>query len=93
MFKQDGPRLPHELIAHIAQLLKDDIDISGFSYVLGTLARLNRVSKAVHAITLPYLYHRTVYSSRSSFLRSGRPKSIPGGWKYTKSVHILRRPK
>jgi hypothetical protein len=82
---QNGPRLPYEVIALIAQQLRDQIEVGGFSFALPSLAALNRVSKAVHAITLSDLYHRVVYDS-SSFAESVHPKSIPRGWKHVKYV-------
>jgi hypothetical protein len=70
--------------------LQDDIDVNGFDYLnLRTLAALNRVSHAVHEISLPYLYHRTIYDSCSTFAKSVLPKKTPKGWKYVKYVIVI----
>ncbi|KAJ9096356.1 hypothetical protein QFC21_005177 [Naganishia friedmannii] len=50
-----GPRLPYELIANVARHLQDQISVKGFYFALRTLAKLNRMSQAVHEVTLPHL--------------------------------------
>lgn len=83
---QYGSRLPYELIGLIAQYLQDQIVVEGFRSLLHTLANLNRVSRAVHEVTLPYLYHRTAYIRNRPFMASVHAYTIPRGWKYTKYV-------
>jgi hypothetical protein len=84
--QQDGSRLPYELIGLIAQYLQDEIVLEGFHSLLHTLANLNRVSRAVHEVTLPYLYHRTAYIRNRPFMASVHAHTIPRGWKYVKYV-------
>jgi hypothetical protein len=88
IYTQHIPRLPYELIGHIAQLLQDEIDVKGYrtGFELQSLARLNRVSKDVHEITLPNLYRRTLYGSEHSITERIRPSVIPKGWQYVKWV-------
>jgi hypothetical protein len=84
---QNGPRLPYELIANIAEHLQDDIAKEGLGYskrTARTLAALNRVSRAVHEVTLPHLYRRVLYTSFTSFAKSVLSKPIPKGWKHVK---------
>jgi hypothetical protein len=88
-FTQEGPRLPYELLGLIAQHLQNEIEVEGFRNLLHTLANLNRVSRAVHEVTLPYLYHRTAYIHNRSFTCSVLTQSVPKGWKYTKYVLII----
>jgi hypothetical protein len=80
--------LPYELIEHVAQLLQDEIDVKGTAFTLQTLAALNRVSKAVHEVTLPHLYRRTLYGSDYSIRERVLPKAMPKGWQYVKSVRL-----
>lgn len=50
-----------------------------------TLARLNRVSKAVHQVTLAALYETTDYFQEEDFTKSVELED-PKGWKWTKWV-------
>jgi hypothetical protein len=68
----------------LAQCLAEE-SLVGDNYRLPrtTLARLNRVSKAVHEVTLPILYETTDYFDEENFDDSVRVENHEG-WAWTK---------
>lgn len=81
---QEGARLPYDVIGLVARHLADMLHAE---ILLGrprsTLAILNRTSKAVHEVTLPFLYERTEYGSAMDFATSVTRK-LSDGWKHTR---------
>jgi hypothetical protein len=60
----DGLRLPYDIIGLIAELLASESD-DGFdnkaNVALDALNCLNRTSKTVHEVTMPFLYEKLLY--------------------------------
>jgi hypothetical protein len=83
---QPRPSLPLDVISLIAEFLTHE-RVNGGARLdedsLRALARMNRVSKVVHEITLPYLYKTTDYTETSEVLRS-LTLGDPRGWSYTR---------
>lgn len=80
-------QLPYDVIGVIARCLAEESLIKEFRYddetPRTTLVRLNRVSKAVHEVTLPVLYETTDYFYNWQFTKSVRTEN-PKGWAWTK---------
>jgi hypothetical protein len=83
------PQLPFDVIEVIAQFLADEARVEGAAHSGTALARLNRVSKAFHQVTLPALYETTDYYDEEDFSRSVKLED-PKGWKSTRYVFRLR---
>jgi hypothetical protein len=77
------------VIELIAQCLSEEAlvprSFPRYGQARSTLARLNRVSKAVHEVTLAALYETTEYFDELAFSRSVKLED-PKGWKFTKYV-------
>jgi hypothetical protein len=77
-------QLPYDVIHIIAQCLAEESLLDGNDGTpRTTLARLNRVSKAVHEATLPVLYETTDYFGKWDFTDSVGLEN-PKGWAWTK---------
>jgi hypothetical protein len=76
--------LPYDVIEVIARILAEESLVDGNNGMpRTTLARLNRVSKAVHEVTLPALYETTDYFDEWDFDDSVWVEN-PQGWASTK---------
>jgi hypothetical protein len=78
---QNSPALPYDVFTIIADFLVGEPPLE--LYQLDTLANLNRVSKAIHELTLPYLYERVDYTDDLHIIAAtwnGNPK----GWAYVR---------
>lgn len=87
MLKRNGqgkPRLSSEIFEMIGQVLANAGCVEGLrnSDAMKALASLNRTCRAIHQITLPILYEKTVYLSEETFGRSLTSK-LPDGWVHT----------
>lgn len=77
-------QLPFDVIEVIAQCLAEESQVDSNDGTAQTaLARLNRVSKAVHAVTLAALYETTDYFEKDDFTDSVGPQNSKG-WAWTK---------
>jgi hypothetical protein len=77
--------LPYDVIEVIARCLAEEsLIVPNDGSPRTTLARLNRVSKAVHEVTLPVLYETTDYFYKEDFTESIVKLGNPKGWAWTK---------
>jgi hypothetical protein len=84
---QGGSPLPYDVFEVIAEHLVKVQGNFGWSFYFGrsTLARLNRISKALHEVTLPLLYAKTEYKTEAAFVKSVS-RGTPKGWIHTRYV-------
>ncbi|KAJ9094742.1 hypothetical protein QFC21_005900 [Naganishia friedmannii] len=83
--KQDGIRLPYDVISLVADVLAEEDGL------LETLAALNVTSRAVHLATLPILYRRLEIREDDNF-RYVVGFELPKGWAYTKYLIVWDAP-
>jgi hypothetical protein len=76
-------QLPFDIIEVIARCLAAEALEEKNMDARATLARLNRVSKAVHQVTLAALYETTDYFEKEDFAKSVKLEN-PKGWVWTK---------
>jgi hypothetical protein len=76
-------QLPFDVIEVIARCLAAEAFEERDLGARATLARLNRVSKAVHQVTLAALYETTDYFKKEDFTKSVKLDN-PKGWVWTK---------
>lgn len=83
-------QLPFDVVEVIARILAEDALANDADGLLrATLARLNRVSKAVHEVTTAILYETTDYFNKEDFIKSVAFEN-PKGWEWTKYVFCVR---
>ncbi|KAJ9093159.1 hypothetical protein QFC21_006475 [Naganishia friedmannii] len=85
-----GPSLNPDIVSVIANILASERDNNGarLSVVaLRALASLNRVSRALHEVTLPYLYQTTEYTGISDVVRS-LETGPPRGWLHIRYLFV-----
>ncbi|KAJ9091983.1 hypothetical protein QFC20_007494 [Naganishia adeliensis] len=79
-------RLPYDVIALVAELLASETDDGFDSRAIDALVALNclnRTSRTVHEVTLPFLYEKVLYDSPRSMAAS-LWQGLPKGFKHTK---------
>jgi hypothetical protein len=82
-------QLPFDVVEVVARILAENaLEDDPGGLLRATLARLNRVSKAVHEVTTAILYETTDYFNKEEFIKSVALQN-PKGWEWTKYVFCV----